>query len=231
MPYAPWGQANADTFGLLAGALAGKAQQRTRTEGIDKSEATAADEAGTIVAGTVYDERALPSEDFVITATLGLATLSLGASKAEATYGYAVVTGIDIVTTNGADLPVLTVSGETGASATNRTFVLPTYSLTATLAAQLFGACTLTNCHATGSRLSARATMARPLGTSGVNVAHDISGAVVEVTIDVVADATTAPSATLAGSWVVTKPLTMNETNTEYATGSITLRQFLTPAV
>ena len=46
MPYAPWGTANADTFGLLAGVLAGKAEQIGNTEGKDASEATAADENG-----------------------------------------------------------------------------------------------------------------------------------------------------------------------------------------
>lgn len=228
MPYAPWGEANQDTFGLLAGALAAKAEQIGNTEGKDKSEATAADEKGTIVAATLYDERASPSNEFVVIATLALGGLYLGDSKALSPYGYAVVTGIDIATVNGGDLPKITASGETGDSATNRKFALPTFDLLAILEAQLFGALTLTNCHATGARLSAKATMSRPLGKSGVCVAHDISGGVVEVTVDVVADAATAPSATAESGWEITKPLTMTESNTEYATGSVTVRKHLT---
>jgi hypothetical protein len=228
MPYAPWGESNQDVFGLLAGALAAKAECVGHDEGIDKSEATAADEKGTIVAATVYDERAAPSEEYTLKATLALSGLYLGDSKALSPYGYAVVTGIDIATVNGGDAPKISFSGETGASATNRKFALPTFNLLATLEAQLFGACTLTNCHATGGKLSAKATMARVLGKSGICVAHNISGGVVEVTIDVNADSAAAPSVTAESGWTVTKPLTMKEVNTEYATGSVTLRKHLT---
>lgn len=231
MLYAPWGQANDDTFGLLAGALADLAEQIGHDEGKDKSEATVADNEGTIAASTVYDERQAPVNEFVAVDDIPLATLSLGDAKASASYGYAVVTGVDITTVNGADAPKLTFSGETGPSATNRKFALPTYTLTPGLSAQLFGACTLSNCHATSGKLSARASMARVLGTSGVPVAHDISGGVCEVTIEVAAYTSTAPTVTAAEGWTVTKPLTMKEVNTEYATGSVTLRKHLTVAV
>jgi hypothetical protein len=228
MSYAPWGESNQDLFGLLAGALATKAEIVQNTEGKDKSEATAADGKGTIVAASLYDERAAPSQDFRVKATVGLETLFLGDSAALSPYGYAVVTGIDIATSNGGDLPVITASGETGKSATNRKFQLPDYDLLATLETQLFGACTLANCNATGSRFSAKATMARPLGKSGVNLAHDISAGVIEVTIDVQAFTATAPTCTAESGWEVTKPLTMVETNEGYATGSVTLRKHMT---
>jgi hypothetical protein len=225
MPYAPWGEP-VDYFGLDA-IIGTVAKIVNGVEGKDKSQAIASDQVGTIVAATLYDERASPSNEYRLKAELDLDLLFLGQSAALSPYGYAVVTGIDIATQNGGDLPVITFTGETGASATNRKYNIPTYALTATLSAQLFGAVTLTNCKATAGKLSAKCTMARPLGTSGVNLAHDLSGAVVEVTIDVVATESTAPSAAAVTGWEIIKPLTMSAPNTEYATGSVTVRKHL----
>lgn len=229
MSYDPFG-ATADIFGLtgsgetaleIIGASDGKDQG---------GEGLAHDGNGTIVANTGFDtDKANPSTDFLVVDSVDLSDISLGQRNGSGSYYR--ITGVDVETVNGAELPILKVSGDRVPKDSGRTFVLPAYTVTATYASQLFGACTLANCHALKGTFSAKLEQA-PISTNGVGepVGNDCSGGYVEVTIEVQGYTTTAPTVTPVSGWRIIKPLALTEPKTGYHTGSVTLRKDLTPA-
>jgi len=231
MSYSPFG-ATADHFLLIASGAVGEDILEIVGAGDGKDqggEGLSHDADGTIVAHTAFDTaKANPSNSFLVNDDLDLSGISLGQCSGAAT-PFNRITSVVAKTANGAELPTLDVSGDAVPVNTGRTFALPAFTLLAKYSAQLFGACTITNGHATGSTFTA-SLEAAPISTNGVGtpINNDCSGGFVEVQIELNSYTTTAPTVTPAEGWRIVKPLALTEPKTGYHTGSVTLRKDLT---
>lgn len=223
-----------DYFGLT-GSLAGLACV-SNADGKTASVAEAADEAGTIVANTVYGETAAPSSSYVVKAAIAATagTIGLGTASASAEIGAPVVLSSVTISTSAGSAPTVEASGEmveTGADQAQAPCIypLPEFNLGSCHHAQiLFSAFTLAGagCYLQSANYTASVTVTKA-EKDGACLAHDVSGGKIEAAVSILQTGAEAPVLTVGTGWVVTSPLACDNPDAAYPTWTATLTHYL----
>lgn len=188
---------------------------------IERAEAT--DAKGNIVARATFNPLSAPTTDYSVIGTFALAGITLGTKSASNN----VLTGFNITTAAGSFPKISTTEQSVpAASAQEYTFTTPTADVLGTATAQiLFGAFTLTGtgCHLNSCSATGSCTLASAMDDDGVMVAFGVHGAKIEVTAEIVKTGATAATVTAASDWIITAPLALVQSNTDFEKYSVTL--------
>jgi hypothetical protein len=228
-----------DYFGLVA-VEGNDAKVELKGSGLNPSQesAQAANRRGDIIAHHEYNKRKAPSTTYTVIGEFVLSQLSIGKKysyPAQNPTMHYILTEVSVSTQNGSALPELSlksspVPADYDDSGDYAQLQLPAITVAATFAAQnlAFAANPITaGGDITKATWSAKANMAEAKGSDGEVIAAAPYGVVYEQQVDfVVTGDNVAPEVTPPEGYVLTAEPALDETNTDYASGSFTITSY-----
>lgn len=221
-------QSKTDYFGLAGNGLICISDSDGRTASV----AEAKDEAGTIVANTVYGEISNPSNSYVVKSTVASTATPIVLGSVHSVDGKSYVLNSVSINTTAGGAPTVEASGEqveTSATATC-TYSVPAYSLPVTHHAQtLLSAFALGSgdgCYLQAANYSCTATVTKAT-KDGDCLAHDVSEGKIEAQLTINQTRSTEPSLSAGNGWVITSPLACDNPDSDYPSWSCTLTKYL----
>jgi len=226
-----------DYFGLVA--ITGNnllLELKSSSLNPSQDEATASNRRGDVIAKNVYNQRSDPQCVYSVIGTYVLSALSLGKMYTFNSVNY-ILTEVSVATANGSELPQLTLKGMQVPSTYDDSVAyaklpLPAISIAGSFAAQNLAFTTApiseTSGDMTKSDWSATAQVAYAKDHAGVMLAASIYGTKYEQKVDYVLTiiANAAPTVTAPTGYFVSSLPTMDESQTDYASGSFAITSF-----
>lgn len=230
-----------DYFGLVA--VSGndtKVELKSSSLSPAQSDATAMNRRGDMIAHNEYHKTIAPQCVYTVIGTYDLSALSLGKKytyTVNSVERYFALTSVSVSTANGSALPELTLKAEEVPSAydDDGDFALqplPAISVTATFAAQklAFASAPISSGDGdiTKSDWSATASFAEAAGSTGERIAAAIHGTKYDQKCDYVMTlaANAAPVITPPTGYFISSPATLDESPTDFASGSFSIAKY-----